>query len=100
MTSQPEPIGMPPPVEHNARRWSFYRRVALFTGLALGLVLFLNALPPEARGALSTALGAQLLLVLLFVAFALIAVSLVWTIGQRLDAYVFMLFNLHGFRPG
>ena len=99
MTSQPDPIAMPPPVEHHVRRWSFYRRVVLLTSLSLGLVLFLSALPAEARGTLTTALSAQLPLVLLFLAFALIALSLVWTSGQRLDARVFMLFNLHGFRP-
>jgi membrane-associated phospholipid phosphatase len=99
VTSQPEPIAMPPPVEHHVRRWSFYRRVVLLTSLSLGLVLFLSALPAEARGTLSTALNAQLPLVLLFLAFALIALSLVWTTGQRLDAHVFMLSNLHGFRP-
>ena len=99
MTSQPEPIVMPPPVAHHARRWAFYRRIAVLTSCALGLVLFLGALPAEARGTLSTALRVQLPLVLLFLAFALIALSLVWTTGQRLDAHVFMLFNLHGFRP-
>jgi membrane-associated phospholipid phosphatase len=99
VTSQPEPIVMPPPVELYVRRRSFYRRIALLASLALGLMLFLSALPAEARGTLSTALRAQLPLVLLFLAFALIALSLVWTTGQRLDTHMFMLFNLHGFRP-
>ena len=99
MTSQPEPIAMPPPVGYHARRWSFYRRIALLTSLALGLLLFLNALPAEARGIVAAALRAELPLVLLFLAFALIALSLVWTVGQRLDTQAFRLFNLHGFRP-
>jgi membrane-associated phospholipid phosphatase len=33
----------------------------------------------------------------MLVSFALIAVSLVWTSGQRLDTAVFLFFNLHGY---
>lgn len=99
MTSQSDPIGMPPPVEQQARRWSFYRRVTVFAILAVGLVLFVGVLPAEARATVGTALRVELPLVLLFLAFGMIALSLVWTTGQRLDSHVFLLFNLHGHRP-
>jgi membrane-associated phospholipid phosphatase len=98
MTSQPEQISVPP-AAHIHRRWSAYRRILLLVSLAIGLVLFLTGLPADARGALSTALRAQLSLVALLLVFAVIALSLVWSAGQRLDAQMFTLINLRGFHP-
>jgi membrane-associated phospholipid phosphatase len=98
MTSQPEQISIPP-LPHVSRRRKHYRQLALLISLAVGLVLFLTWLPADARGALSTALRAQFPLVALLLVFALTALSLVWSAGQRLDAQVFMLFNLQGFHP-
>jgi membrane-associated phospholipid phosphatase len=45
-----------------------------------------------------TALLNLQLLVGMLLLFALIAVSLVWSAGQRLDAWVFLLLNLRGYR--
>jgi membrane-associated phospholipid phosphatase len=65
--------------------------------LVAGLVLFLIWLPSWARVALLTALHAQRTLVGMIFLFALIALSLVWSAGQRLDTWVFLLFNLRGY---
>ncbi len=76
-----------------------YRRSAFLASLVIGLILFLVWLPNEARAALWAALQAQWALVGMIFFFAMIAVSLVWSAGQRLDTWVFQLFNLHGNRP-
>lgn len=49
--------------------------------------------------ALWAALRAQRTLVGAIVLFALITLSLLWTAGQRLDTWVFQLFNLRGNHP-
>ena len=99
MTSQPEPVLRSPPVEPRMRRWSFYRRAGVFAACGVGLVVFLGWLPAGTRESIATALRIQLPLVVLLLAFGLIALSLVWSKGQRLDTQVFMLINLQGFRP-
>ncbi len=99
MANPPDPIAAPRLTGPVARRRYVSKRLAVITALALCLGFFLFVLPAGARNSLSIALQAQLPLALLLLAFALIALSLVWTAGQRLDAHVFMLFNLHGFHP-
>ena len=32
--------------------------------------------------------------------FGMLAISLVWSSGQRLDAWIFLLFNIEGTTPG
>jgi membrane-associated phospholipid phosphatase len=75
------------------------RRRALRIGLLISLALFFIWLPGEARAALFTALGAQRALVGMICLFAVIAVSLVWSAGQRLDIWIFRFVNLHGYHP-
>jgi membrane-associated phospholipid phosphatase len=79
--------------------WGFYRRPVLLVSLVIGLVVFLVWLPGALRAALVTALLAQRTLMSLLLLFALIALSLVWSAGQRLDTWVFLLFNLRGRHP-
>lgn len=88
-----------PPKAHITRLWSACRRPAFLLSLMTGLVLFLTWLPGGARAALFAALRAQQTLGGMLLLFALIALSLVWSAGQRLDTWVFLLFNLHGYRP-
>jgi membrane-associated phospholipid phosphatase len=76
---------------------SAHRRRLLLVGLFVGLGLFLIWLPSGARGAVLAALRAQWALAALIGVFALIAVSLVWSAGQRLDAWIFGLINLRGY---
>jgi len=70
----------------------------LLASLLVSLVLFFIWLPAEARFGLWAALQAQRALVGLLSLFALVALSLVWSAGQRLDARIFLLFNLRGHR--
>ena len=94
---------MPPEVHATLLRSAHGRtalgRLALLIGLVVGLALSLVWLPREAWAGLSAALGAQRALVGMLLLFALIAVSLVWSAGQRLDAWVFLLLNLRGYHP-
>lgn len=87
------------PSESPAPRVASARRLALRISLLIGLALFFIWLPGEARAALFTALTARWPLVALICFFALIAVSLVWSAGQRLDLWVFQFINLHGYHP-
>jgi len=81
-----------------ASAWYAHRRRPAFLLLLLtGLVLFILWLPTEARHSLWLALRAQQSLFLLLFFFALVTLSLFWTAGQRLDAWVFMLFNMRGY---
>jgi len=86
-----------PPQSHEASFWSINRRPIFLAVLLIGLVLFLIWLPVEARASLSSALNIQRGLLLLLFLFALVTLSLVWSAGQRLDARVFMLFNMRGY---
>jgi len=86
-----------PPESHATRLGSAHRRLALLISLVIGLVLFFIWLPSGARAALFAALHAQWALVGMLFLFALIAVSLVWSAGQRLDTWIFLFFNLRGY---
>lgn len=98
MTSEGKEILLPPesPITHLG---AVRRRLALLISLVIGLGVFFLWLPSGARAALFTALAAQRLLVGMIFLFALIAVSLVWSVGQRLDTWIFLFFNLRGYHP-
>lgn len=87
----------PLPPSHEASFWSAKRRPVFLAILLIGLVLFLIWLPGEARAALWTALSAQRGLFVLLFLFALVTLSLIWSVGQRVDTRVFLLFNLRGY---
>ena len=72
-------------------------RVAMVLGLLTGLGLFLVWLGPIARDALRISLVANQFLIALLLGFGLIAISLVWSAGQRLDVWVFASLNLRGY---
>jgi membrane-associated phospholipid phosphatase len=55
--------------------------------------VFLIWMPDEARVSLWTALSAQRGLVGLLFLFALVTLSLIWSVGQRLDSRIFMFIN-------
>ena len=67
--------------------------------LSVGLVVFLLFLPAAIRKFLWNGLLAHRILAGMLLIFSLLAVSLVWTNGQRLDVWIFLLFNLRGQRP-
>jgi membrane-associated phospholipid phosphatase len=75
------------------------RPVTWLAGIAVVLVVFLVFLPPDIRTLFWRSLQSQAVLVSLLLIFSLVALSLVWSAGQRLDAWVFLSFNLRGARP-
>jgi membrane-associated phospholipid phosphatase len=88
---KPNPLS---PEAHARSLWSAKRRrPAFLIILVMGLVLFFIWLPSDARSSLWAALSAQRGLVVLLFLFALVTLSLVWSVGQRLDAWVFTSLN-------
>jgi membrane-associated phospholipid phosphatase len=114
MAKNPEPVAGPPaitlpvavpeaivaPVVAVTRFWSGNRRRLLLASLVLGLVLFFLWLPSAARTGLLAAMQAQTALVGLLLLFALVALSLLWSAGQRLDARLFLFINLRRHHSG
>ena len=88
-----------PPEPQAVQLRSVRRRLVLLICLVIGLGLFFLWLPGGAWTALSSALRAHRALVGMLLLFALIVMSLVWSAGQRLDTWIFLLFNLRGYHP-
>jgi membrane-associated phospholipid phosphatase len=59
--------------------------------------LFLLWLGPIARHSLGISLAENQFLIVLLFGFSLVAVSLLWSVGQRLDIWVFAGLNLRGY---
>ena len=76
-----------------------YRPVAWLVFLIVSLVLLLVWMPSQMRMIIWHALVARGLLSSLLLVFSLLAVSLVWSVGQRVDVWAFLVFNLRGTRP-
>jgi len=72
-------------------------RGAILLGLLAGLGLFLAWMPLVARNALAISLSANQPLIALLFGFSLVAISLLWSIGQRFDVWVFAALNLRGY---
>lgn len=81
---------------HKARRIPPTFWLVILTVL---LVLFVTWVPVHFWTVIWRGLRARRVLVGMLLVFCLLAVSLVWTAGQRIDMYVFSFFNLHGRRP-
>jgi membrane-associated phospholipid phosphatase len=75
------------------------RPVTWLAGVPIVLVVFLLLLPPDIRTVFWHSLQSQAILVSMLLVFSLVAISLVWSTGQRLDAWVFLSFNVRGSRP-
>jgi membrane-associated phospholipid phosphatase len=67
--------------------------------LALALLVFLAVLPLPVRLLFWHGLQTQAPLAALAVGFSLLALSLIWSAGQRVDTWAFLVFNLRGARP-
>ena len=76
-----------------------YRPVAWLVFLTASLVLFLVWMPPQMRIIIWHGLVARGILSSMLLVFSLLAVSLVWSVGQRVDVWAFLFFNLRGLRP-
>ena len=67
--------------------------------IAIALGGFFWSLEPATRYAIASSLWANQALILLLLGFTLLILSMLWSAGQRLDASVFLLFNLRGYHP-
>jgi membrane-associated phospholipid phosphatase len=76
-----------------------YRPVAWLGFLSACLVLFIAWMPAQMRIIIWHGLVARGILSSMLMVFSILAVSLVWSAGQRLDVWAFLFFNLRGTRP-
>lgn len=76
-----------------------YRPLFWLIVLTIGLLLFLLTIPDDIIFTLVYAFLAQRYLAVSLSIFSLLALSLLWSTGQRIDAWVFLVFNLRGPRP-
>jgi membrane-associated phospholipid phosphatase len=95
--SIPEPVLLPPVVPRNSFWSAHRRRPAFLLFLVIGLVIFLIWLPDGIRASLWTALSTQRGLVALLFLFALVTLSLIWSVGQRLDSRFFLFINQYSY---
>ena len=75
------------------------RPVGWLAGLTVSLAMFLAFLPYAMRMAFWHSLQAQRTLASMVLIFSLLAISLVWSTGQRIDVSAFLFFNVRGPRP-
>ena len=76
-----------------------YRPVAWLLFLTASLFFFIAWMPSQMRIIIWHALVARGILSGMLLVFSLLAVSLVWSVGQRVDVWAFLFFNLRGSRP-
>lgn len=67
--------------------------------ITIGLVLMLLWMPPYMRDYLWRSIQTHRVLSGMILGFSLVALSLLWSLGQRVDTWIFLFFNLHGPRP-
>jgi hypothetical protein len=75
------------------------RAVTWLAGISIALIVFLIFMPSSIRKVFWLGLQSQAILVSMSLIFSLVAISLVWTAGQRLDSWVFLTFNMRWSRP-
>ena len=75
------------------------RPVAWLAFLMTSLVLFLAWMPAPMRTVIWNGLLARGMPSTMLLIFSLVALSLVWSAGQRIDVWAFLIFNLHKSRP-
>lgn len=72
------------------------RPVAWLAGIAIFLFVFLLFIPAEIRAVFWRGFKSQTILFSMLLIFSLVALSLVWSAGQRLDTWIFLSFNMRG----
>lgn len=100
----PAEMGLPsdehPGVWGRLTHWvSLNRPFAWLVGLTLALVLVLAWLPPYVRVFFWHRLQSQAVLASMTLGFSLLALSLLWSAGQRIDTWTFLFFNVRGRHP-
>ena len=85
------------------RRITFWvkriRPTTWVAGLSTGLIAFLVFLPAPMRVIVWRSLQVQGVLVSMLLIFSLLAISLVWSAGQRVDVWAFLFLNVRGLHP-
>jgi len=81
---------------HFVRR---FQRINWSPMAVVGLALFAVGIPESARAALLGAIAARPFVAGMLLVFGLLALSLLFNGGQRIDAWVFLYVNFHGRHP-
>lgn len=76
-----------------------YRHILWLILITVSLAGFLTLLPAGLRADLLQSILTQRRLTVMLLAFGLLALSLLWSLGQRIDVWTFLYFNIHGNRP-
>jgi membrane-associated phospholipid phosphatase len=99
------PVDMPLPENHHLGSWrgltlwlSLNRPLAWLVGLTAALVIFLAWLPAYVQSFFWHGLQTHRLLASMTLVFSLVALSLLWSTGLRMDTWAFLFFNLSGRR--
>jgi membrane-associated phospholipid phosphatase len=79
--------------------WASHHHLFRLVVLTSGLGLFLIFLPAYIRSYFWQTLISHQLLTGMVLLFSLLAISLVWSTGQKIDSWVFLLFNLRESQP-
>ncbi len=82
-----------------AHAWREVRRPLIIVALAVALVVTVTLVPRDTLIRLFNGLLARRSLAVMLLLFALLALSLLWSDGQDLDAAVFLRINVHGPHP-
>ncbi len=99
MKNDPPPVPLTPPGAPAIARKHARRRPYVIAGLLIGLIAFWIIIPSASRTSLAAALLAQRGLMATMLLFLIVALSLLWAKGQRIDNRVFLFVNLWGQRP-
>jgi YegS/Rv2252/BmrU family lipid kinase len=78
---------------------SHHRPISRLVGMTAAMILLLVFLPAYIRIALWHGLLSHTILAIMLVVFGLLAVSLLWSTGEHLDAWAFLFLNVRGQRP-
>lgn len=79
--------------------WTDHKHFAWAICTAAALVLFLMVLPGNIRSALLRGLWKQRFLTGMLICFGLLSLSVLWSAGDPLDDWIFLVINLRGRRP-
>jgi membrane-associated phospholipid phosphatase len=97
---------MPPPESRVRAAWEririwgdLHQRVLRLISLVIGLAVYLLFLPSSVRVSIWAGLQSHRDLAVMLLVFSLLALSLVWSTGQKIDSWGFLFLNLRGARP-
>ncbi len=79
-------------------RVSRIHRIYWILAFILMLILFVPMVPTYVWAYFWDSIKAQKIMLVLLAVFTFVALSLIWTVGQQFDVWVFMYFNMHGKR--